>query len=310
MAKKEIIVFAQEPLANCDRADGDGVENRIFTIRGVQIILDQDLAKLYGVKTSRLNEQVHRNLNRFPTSFMFQLTKEEWAALRSQFATINGRGQHRKYLPYVFTEHGVIMAAAILKSETADKASVTIVNAFVAMRQFLAANAQMFQRLDRLELHQLETDYKIEQVFEKLEEKTQEPRQGIFFDGQIFDAYEFICNLIKSATRRIVLIDNYVDFTVLTMLDKREPGVDAVIYTQKAGEQLRLDIAKHDAQYPSIPVRIFKMAHDRFLIIDDRVYHVGASVKDLGKKWFAVSLMEAAAADEMIAKLQTAAVSI
>ena len=183
-------------------------------------------------------------------------------------------------------------------------------DAFVVMRNFLASNAQVFQRLDRLEIRQLETDHKIEQVFAKLEEGTDDKQQCVFFEGQVYDAYEFVCNLIKSATKRIVLVDNYVDYTVLTMLDKREPGVEAAIYTQKAGNQFKLDIAKHDAQYPHIPVFIFKMSHDRFLIIDDRVYHVGASIKDLGKKWFAVSYMEAQDANAIITRLQADSESV
>ena len=176
--------------------------------------------------------------------------------------------------------------------------------AFVAMRRFLAANAEVFQRLDRIEYRQLETDQKMEQVFARLEDRKVENRQCIFYDGQVYDAYDFICNLIQSASRRIVLVDNYVDHTVLTMLDKRGQGVEASIYTQKVGESFRLDLAKHDKQYPPIPVRIFQRAHDRFLIIDERVYHVGASLKDLGKKWFAVSLMEALDAGEMLSRLQ------
>ena len=242
MAKKKDIIVNQEPLANRDSFNGCDVESRIFTIRGVQVILDSDLAKLYGTITKRFNEQVQRNIQRFPTTFMFQLTSEEWTSLRSQFATINGRGHHRKYLPYVFTEHGVIMAAAILKSVIADQASVKVVEAFVAMRRFLAVNAPIFQRLEHIEYKLLENDHKFDQVFAKLEEKALEPKQGIFFDGQIYDAYEFICGLIKSAKKRIVLIDNYVDDTVLTMLDKREAGVDATIYTQKISAQFQLDI--------------------------------------------------------------------
>ena len=308
MAKKEISVISQEPLANCDRFSGGEVENRIFTLRGEQVILDSDLAKLYGTETKRFNEQVQRNINRFPATFMFQLTKEEFDYLRSQNAATNLN--KRRSLPYAFTEHGVIMAAAILKSEIADKASVKVVEAFVAMRRFLSANAQVFQRLETIEYKLLETDQKFEDIYSKLEEKSLKPQQGIFFDGQVYDAYELICNLIKSATTRIVLIDNYVDYTVLTMLDKREPGVNATIYTQKAGAQFKLDIAKHDAQYPPIPVWIFKMSHDRFLIIDDRVYHVGASIKDLGKKWFAVSLMEAQDANVIITRLQADSSSI
>lgn len=204
---------------------------------------------------------------------------------------------------FAFTEQGVAMLATVLKSAKARSISIEIMRAFVAMRRFLAANAKVFQRLDRIEYKQLETDQKMEQVFARLEDRKTENRQCIFYDGQVYDAYDFICNLIQSASRRIVLIDNYVDHTVLTMLDKRGPGVEASIYTQKVGEPFQLDLAKHDAQYPPIPVRIFQRAHDRFLIIDERVYHVGASLKDLGKKWFAVSLMEALDAGEMLSRL-------
>ena len=301
MAKKN--TEEQLVVANCDHKEITLVENRIFTLRGEQVILDSDLAKLYGTETKRFNEQVQRNINRFPATFMFQLTKEEWASLRSQFATINGRGQHRKYLPYAFTEHGVIMAAAILKSEIADKASVKVVEAFVAMRRFLSANAQVFQRLETIEFKLLESDQKFEDIYSKLEEKSLKPQQGIFFDGQVYDAYELICSLIKSASSRIILIDNYVDESVLTMLDKRSAGVGASIFTQKISQQLSLDIAKHDAQYPPIPVQVFSKSHDRFLIIDDRVYHVGASIKDLGKKWFAILEMKDQNPDELISRL-------
>ena len=303
MAKKKDIIVNQEPLANRDSFNGCDVESRIFTIRGVQVILDSDLAKLYGTITKRFNEQVQRNIQRFPTTFMFQLTSEEWTSLRSQFATINGRGHHRKYLPYVFTEHGVIMAAAILKSVIADQASVKVVEAFVAMRRFLAVNAPIFQRLEHIEYKLLENDHKFDQVFAKLEEKALEPKQGIFFDGQIYDAYEFICKLIKSAKKRIFIIDNYVDDTVLTMLDKRKPGVSATIYTQKISAQFQLDITKHNAQYPAIDVKEFTKSHDRFLILDSQVYLIGASLKDLGKKWFAVALMSETDPETLLSKL-------
>ena len=308
MAKKEIIVVNQEPLANCDRSGGE-VESRIFTIRGVQVILDRDLAELYGVKTFRLNEQVKRNIKRFPERYRFQLTEDETNELIAncdRFQTL----KHSSYCPYAFTEHGVVMLSSVLHSDEAIEISGRVVDAFVAMRRFLAANASIFQRLEHIEYKLIENDHKFDQVFAKLEEKALEPKQGIFFEGQIYDAYELICNLIKSASKRIVLVDNYVDYTVLTMLDKREPGVTATIYTQKAGNQFKLDIAKHDAQYPPIPVWIFKMSHDRFLIIDDLVYHIGASIKDLGKKWFAVSLMEAQNANSIITRLQADASSI
>ena len=253
---------------------------------------------------------------------MSDIAKED--CLRRQIDTLNGkRGdqliancerfeslKHSSFCPYAFTEHGVVMLSSVLHSDEAIEISGRVVDAFVAMRRFLAANAPIFQRLEHIEYKLLENDHKFDQVFAKLEEKSLEPKQGIFFEGQVYDAYELICNLIKSAAKRIVLVDNYVDYTVLTMLDKREPGVDAAIYTQKAGDQLKLDLAKHDAQYPHIPVWLFKMSHDRFLIIDDLVYHIGASIKDLGKKWFAVSLMEAQDANSIITRLQADASSI
>lgn len=299
MAKKkntgEVVV------AKCDLKEITQVENRIFTIRGEQVIMDSDLAKLYGTVTKRFNEQVQRNIARFPAEFMFQLSEEEFDYLRSQNAATNLN--KRRSLPLVFTEHGVIMAAAILKSEIADRASVKVVEAFVAMRRFLSANAQVFQRLETIEYKLLESDQKFEDIYSKLEEKSLKPQQGIFFDGQVYDAYELICTLIKSAASRIVLIDNYVDERVLTMLDKRDPGVAATIYTQKISKQFALDIAKHDSQYPSIDVKVFTKSHDRFLIIDNRVYHVGASIKDLGNKWFAILEMEDQDPNELISKL-------
>ena len=315
MAKKEIIIVKQEPLANCDRSDGGlvPIEKRIYVVRNTQVMIDLDLASLYGVENRSLRQTVRRNIESFPEDFMFQLTSNEANELIA-------KGVSQSVIPpgyntgganmFAFTEQGVAMLATILKSAKARKVSIDIMRAFVAMRHFLMSNAQVFQRLDRLEIRQLETDHKIEQVFAKLEEGTDDKQQCVFFEGQVYDAYEFVCNLIKSAAKRIVLVDNYVDYTVLTMLDKRESGVDAAIYTQKAGGQLKLDIAKHDAQYPHIPVWIFKMSHDRFLIIDDRVYHVGASIKDLGKKWFAVSLMEAQDANAIITRLQADSASI
>lgn len=181
--------------------------------------------------------------------------------------------------------------------------SIKIMEAFVAMRHFLLSNSQLFQRMDRIEYKLLEHDQKIEKVFIKMEEKTLKSKQGIFYDGQIYDSYTYISDLIKSAVKRIILIDNYVDESVLTMLDKKGPGVDATIYTLKISDQFKLDLAKHDAQYPPIPVKIFTRAHDRFLIIDNKVYHIGASLKDLGKKWFAFSLMEETKAEDLISKL-------
>lgn len=309
MAKKEIVVIPDEPVASCNQLPQVSAENRIFTIRGIQIIIDRDLAEFYGVETKRLNQQANRNRDRFPQRFRFQLSKEEKDELVANCNRFEPL-KHSSTRPYAYTEQGVAMLSAVLHTPYAIEISVKIMDAFVAMRNFLTSNAQVFQRLDRLEIRQLETDQKIEQVFAKLEEGSDDNQQCVFFEGQVYDAYEFVCNLIKSATKRIVLVDNYVDYSVMTMLDKREAGVDADIYTQKAGDQLRLDIAKHDAQYSHIPVWIFKMSHDRFLIIDDRVYHVGASIKDLGKKWFAVSYMEAQDANAIITRLQADSESV
>ena len=291
----------KELAANCNRLV-EPIESRILTVRGVQVILDRDLADLYDITTKRLNEQVRRNLMRFPASFRFQLTQaetDEVIAKCNRFQPL----RFSTTTPYAFTEQGVAMLSAVLHTQEAIDTSIRIINAFVAMRHFLLSNAQLFQRMDRIEYKLFEHDQKLEQVFVKLEEKTLEPQQGIFYDGQIYDSYAFINALIKSAINRIVLIDNYIDDTVLTMMDKRNPGVEATIYTLKISNQLQLDITKHDAQYPAIPVKVFSKSHDRFLIIDDKVYHLGASLKDLGKKWFAFSLMEETMADDLLSRL-------
>ena len=287
----------------------DKIESLIKVIRGQQVMLDRDLATLYGVEVKRLNEQVKRNIKRFPKDFMFQLTKEE--CLRSQFATLNeGRGQHLKYMPYVFTENRVAMLSSVLRSDTAIEVNIRIMRAFTSMRHFLQNNAEVFQRLSTLEYHQLEmqqhfqeSDKRIEEVFRRLDEGNAKPKQGVFYNGQIYDAYNFVSDLIKSAKKRIILIDNYVDKTVLTLLDKREDGVSAFIYTQQINRQFQLDIDRHNAQYPPINVETFRLSHDRFLCIDDDVYHIGASIKDLGKKWFGFSRMEILTPDELVERI-------
>ena len=238
---------------------GDDIRRMIFTIRGVQVMLDSDLAKLYGVETKNLNLAVKRNLERFPERYRFQLTEEEWEKLKSQMASLRlqnetlnkGRGKHRKYLPYVFTEQGVSMLSAVLRSETALKVSILIIDAFVEMKRFISVNAGIFQRLDKLEQKQIETDKKFEQVFKALEEKGEIPKQGIFFDGQVFDAYEFVAGLIKDAEHSIVLIDNYVDESVLTLFSKNQK-IEVTIYTQKITKQLKLDLEKYNSQYREI----------------------------------------------------------
>lgn len=298
-----------QPVANGDQLiEIEPIEKKILTIRGVQVMLDRDLAQLYDVETRVLNQAVKRNIKRFPEVFRFQLSKEE----KAKVITICDNPDEIRFSPsspYAFTEQGVAMLSAVLRSKTAISVSIQIMDAFVAMRHFLAGNAQVFQRLETIEYHQLEmqqhqqeTDKRIDEIFQKFEEK-KSVSQGIFYDGQVFDAYVFVSDLIKKAKNTIVLIDNYIDETVLTMLYKRERGVAATIYTQQISRQLQLDINRHNAQYPPITVNVFRQAHDRFLIIDDEVYHIGASIKDLGKKWFAFTLMRDITATEIINRI-------
>jgi hypothetical protein len=306
------------------------IKNRIFIIRGVQVMIDSDLAEMYGVDTKVLNQAVKRNVERFPEEFRFQLTESELdnlrsqivtsssaslrsqivtlendetilrsqfatsssASLRSQFATSNEHGG-RRYLPYVFTEQGVAMLSAVLRSETAVKVSVQIMNAFVEMRKLITHNAALFQRLDKVEIKQIEADQNFEKIFKALESK-ELPEKGIFFDGQVFDAYAFVAELIRKAKKSLTLIDNYIDDTVLTLFSKRAKNVAVKCYTKTISKQLQLDIAKYNAQYEPVTVIELAKVHDRFLIIDDtELYHIGASLKDLGKKWFAFSKMNA-----------------
>jgi len=291
------------------------IQSKIFTIRGLQVMLDNDLAQLYGVETKALNQAVKRNIERFPKEFSFQLTAEEIGALKSEIATSSGKkilksqivtsswGGRRK-APYAFTEQGVAMLSAVLNSETAIKTSIKIMSAFVAMRHFILSNAQVFQRLDTLELKQLATDKKIDQVLTAIDSKKIQPSQGIFFNGQIFDAYKFVSDIVRSAEKSIVLIDNYIDDTVLTHLAKRKQKVKATVLTKSVSKQLALDLKKFNEQYPEIEIKEFNNSHDRFLIIDNKaVYHFGASLKDLGKKWFAFSKMDIGVG-EMLKRLE------
>jgi hypothetical protein len=269
----------------------ENIKHMIHSIRGQQIMLDEDLAELYNVSTKALNQAVKRNAKRFPSNFMFQLDINEYDSLRSQIVTIKTeRGKHRKYIPYAFTEQGVAMLSGVLKSDTAVTVSINIMNAFISMRKFISANAQVFQRLDTVETKLIDYDKKFDQVFKAIEDKDIKPEKGIFFDGQVFDAYAFVSDLIRSAEKSVVLIDNYIDDSVLTLLGKRGKNIKAKIFTKEISKQLSLDLEKYNSQYPSIEVKEFKLSHDRFLIIDNKtVYHFGASLKDLGKKWFAFS---------------------
>ena len=331
MAKKNEIAKAEsaslQPLEN--------IENLIHVIRGKQVMLDRDLARLYGVETGRLNEQVKRNIERFPKDFMFQLSKEEFENWKSQFAISNGDSSRSQFatledeekwksqfaisnsikmgarkLPYAFTENGVAMLSGVLRSPQAININIQIMRAFTTMRHFIASNAQVFQRLEVIEhtqlslvAHKEDTDKKFEEVFRRLDEGSAKPTEGILFDGQVFDAYTFINDRIREAKTRIILIDNYPDDSVLKMLDKRKKGVSAKIYSKMLLPQIKIDIAKHNAQYAPIDLVPFDRAHDRFLCIDDTVYHIGASLKDLGKKWFAFSIMNTWTTDELLSKI-------
>jgi hypothetical protein len=285
------------------------LESRIFTVGGVQVMIDYHLSELYNVETKRINEQVKRNIKRFPESFMFQLSASEWESLQSQIATTEKmsslRSQiataKRRTLPYVFTEQGVAMLSAVLNSDTAINVSVQIMNAFVKMRHILLENSLINHRLDKMELKQLETDQKFEQLFKALEEKSLTPKQGIFFDGQVFDAYELASKIIRSAKHSIVLIDNYIDESSLTVLTKKNKAVKLWLLTQSPSKQLMLDVEKAKQQYGNVELKTFTKSHDRFLIIDDNeVYHLGASLKDLGKKWFAFSKLETSSVESIV----------
>lgn len=266
----------------------NNIKNKIYNIRNHQVMLDKDLAELYGVKSIRLREQVKRNIDRFPTDFMFQLSENEVDFMVSQNA-IPSKQHLGGSLPYVFTEQGVSMLSSILRSETAINISIKIIRTFVEMRKLISQNISMFERFERIEQRLNIHDEDFDKLFKALEDKTLKPKQGIFYDGQIFDAYVFINNLLKSAIDEVILIDNYIDETIFTIFSKY-PNIKVQIYTSNITKQLKLDLKKYQTQYQNIELIEFKSSHDRFLIIDkNEVYHLGASIKDLGKKWFAFS---------------------
>lgn len=317
-SKKFAAILAAEPSLGQTAEQGlqsslPSVASRIFSVRGVHVLLDSHLAEMYQVESKALNRAVKRNPDRFPEKFCFQLSAEEWKDLKCQIAaagsadslrfqsgTLNTptRGQHRKYLPHVFTEQGVAMLSAVLHSATAVGVSIRIIETFVEMRRFLLDNAHLIQKMECVEMRQLkhiaDTDEKFNLLFNALKDQSDEPpRQGIFYNGQIFDAYTFATSLIKQAKTSLILVDNYVDESVLLMLSKRRPAVSATIYTKKISRQLALDLHKHNAQYPPIEIKIIARCHDRFLLIDQHeVYHLGASLKVLGKQCFAFSRID------------------
>ena len=293
------------------------IESKILTIRNQQVMIDRDLAELYGVETKALNQAVKRNIERFPDDFMFQLTKEEagdWKSQimnsnddisRSQIVTLkkdeDRRGQNIKYLPYAFTEQGVAMLSSVLKSQTAVEVNIQIMRAFVAMRHFFQNNAQVFAEINTIKkqlldtnVHQKETDKKVEELFELIDKYNVKETQGIFFQGQIFDAYAKFESFIAQAKQEIILIDNYVDMSILERLAKKKKTVTVIIYTDPKTKLTAQDIQKFNAQYPTLTLKHTAKMHDRFMIVDQKIlYHIGASLKDLGKKCFAFETLDA-----------------
>lgn len=325
MANSTEIVSAKQSLQVISQFSEDDIRSRIYTIRGVQVMLDRDLAVMYNDETRRINEAVKRNAQRFPEDFVFQLTKEEWNVLRSQFETsicsttlrsqfaTSKRGGVR-YLPYAFTEEGIAQLAGTLHSTIAIEMSVRIIRAFVAMRRFIAQNAGVFQRIDQIEKHLILTDTKVEEtnsridhVLNKMEDGTLRHKLGVFFENQMFDAYALFEELIKRGEKRIVLIDDYVDGEVLERLQVRKKGVSVDVYVQKQHKTKCMETSfnMYHQQYPNehVELHIFNHSHDRWLIVDDEVYHFGASIKDLGKRWFEVSQITEYSATELLARL-------
>lgn len=273
------------------------IEQSIVTIRGVQVMLDRDLSNFYETETRALKQAVKRNLARFPADFMFELTEDEISHLVSQ-SVIPSRKHLGGAKPLAFTEQGVSALSAVLKSTRAIQINIEIMRAFVKMRQFLSHNADLFHRIDHIEKRQIvgeiKTDERFEQIFNALEDNSFKPKQGIFYDGQVFDAWKFVSDLVRSAKVSIILIDNYIDDCVLSLFSKRKKGVVVTLLTKKISQQLEQDVQKFNAQYESLSLKSFANSHDRFLIIDDKdIYHIGASLKDLGKKWFAFSKLDA-----------------
>lgn len=278
------------------------IENLVYIIRGKQVMLDYDLATLYGYEVRALNQQVKRNIKRFPDDFMFQLIPEEVELVKSQFVIspksnfFSGQDGGRRKLPYAFTEQGIYMLATVLKGEIAEKQSIFIMRAFREMRHFVANNSLLFDRISHLELKQLEyqknTNEKFNEVFKYINENS-EIKQKIFFNGQIYDAFSLIVSIIKKATKEIILIDNYVDIITLNILAKKNRCFNAIIYTHKGNNLSEIDIENFNAQYPKLFVKKTVLFHDRFIILDNSTtYHIGASIKDAGKKCFAISLLE------------------
>lgn len=287
-------MMEENKLSIQNEISNEEIKNLIYTIRGKQVMLDSDVARLFKYATKDLNRNVKNNIERFPEYYCFQLTDEEYKSLRCKNFTLNenGRGQHRKYLPYVFTEYGITMLAGLLKSEVAVNVSIKIVNTFIEMRKFISENGQLFERLTNVEYKLLEHDKKFDEVFNQLQLE-ENIKQRIFFDGQIYDAYSLIIDIIKKANRKILIIDNYIDDSVLKMLTKKKNNVETIILTSDKSNIQQIDIQKFNKEYPILKVAKTNKFHDRFIVIDNKeMYHLGASIKDLGKKCFGINKIE------------------
>ena len=267
----------------------NSIKDKIYTIRNMQVMLDRDLAELYGVETKRINEAVKNNKDKFMDDFYFELNDFEFEFLRSKISTTSFIKTRTN--PKVFTEQGIYMLATILKSKVASQVTINLIKTFANMRKLISQNIALFERFERIENRLTIHDKNFNLLFKALEDKNNIPVQNIFVDGQIYDAYSFVNDLIKLANSEIVLIDNYIDDTVFTLFSKY-PNINFIIYTNNISKQLKLDFEKYSKQYKNIALKTFKSSHDRFLIIDKKdIYHLGASLKDLGKKWFAFSKM-------------------
>ena len=290
---KNVITPINEDL-NVVKYEEDKIKNLIYTIRGKQVMLDSDVAKLYNCETKYVNRVVKRNIKRFPKEFYFQLNDYEVKNLRCQFVTSSSSQNYggRRYLPYVFTEQGIAMLSALLKSNIAVEVSVNIMKAFIEMRRFIYSNGQVFERLSTMEYRLFKHDKKIDEIFNMLQQN-ENVKQKIFFEGQIWDSYTLIVDIIKKANSKITIIDNYVDDNILKMLSKKENDVEVVILTSEKSNILKLDIQKFNKEYPILKVAKTNKFHDRFIIIDNKeLYHLGASIKDLGKKCFGINRIE------------------
>ena len=279
------------------------ITNRIYIFRNNQVMIDRDLAEIYQVETRILNQAVNRNLERFPEVFRFQLSENEFKTWKSQIVMSNNDKMGLRRPPVVFTEQGVAMLSAILKSKTAVAVSIQIINAFVEMRKLISINNGLFQRMESIERKQFETDKKFEKVFQALEANIV-PKQGVFFDGEVFDAYALASKIIKTAKNNIVLIDNFIDDDTLTLLSKKSKNVSVIILSKTISKQLELDVKKANEQYGKFEAKVFSKSHDRFLIIDNTdVFHIGASLKDLGKKWFAFTQLNKSSVSNILNEL-------